>query len=76
MVSYSSGPTHITHGDGRHSINQHEVLRFATTVAPNNNAGNAKRADNSRDRHEGYANSTHAIQKAKNALTVIKSQLK
>ena len=34
------------------------------------------RADNSRDRHEGYANNMHTVQKVKNALTVIKSQLK
>ena len=32
------------------------------------------RADNNRDRHEGYANSMHTIQNVKNALIVIKSQ--
>ena len=32
------------------------------------------RADNSRDGHEGYANSMHTTQKVKNALIVIKSQ--
>ena len=58
-----------------YSINEHDVLCFATTVVPNNNAGNAMRADNSRDRHEGYANSMHTIQKIKNALAIIKSQL-
>ena len=58
-----------------YSINEHDALYFATTVAPNNNAGNAMRADNSRDRPEGYANSMHTIQKVKNALAVIKSQL-
>ena len=71
---YSSGPIHIQHGDGGHNINQHEVQCFATTVATNNNASNAMRADNSRDRHEGYANSMHTIQNVKNALIVIKSQ--
>ena len=62
--------------DGGHSINLYEVLCAATTVAPNNNASNAMRTDNSRDRHEGYANSMHTIQKVKNAPIVTKSQLK
>ena len=35
---------------------------------PNNNVGNAMRADNSRDRCEGYANNMHTIQKVKNTL--------
>ena len=65
---YSSGPIHIQHGDGGHNINQHEIRCFATTVATNNNASNAMRADNSRDRHEGYANSMRTIQNVKNAL--------
>ena len=50
---YSSGPIHLQHGDGGHSINQYEVLRFATAVATNNNTGNAMRVSNNRDRHEG-----------------------
>ena len=60
-----------------YSINERDVLYFATTVVPNNNAGNAMRADNSRERYEGYANSMHTIhvQKVKNALAVIKPQL-
>ena len=62
--------------DGGHSINQHEGLCFATTVATNNNTGNAMRADNSRDRHGGYANSIHTIQKVDKALIVVTSQLK
>ena len=59
-----------------YSINEHDVLCFATTVVQNKNAHNAMRADNSRDRHEVYANSMHTIQKVMNALAVIKSQLK
>ena len=43
-------------------------------IATNNNASNAMRSDNSRDRYEGYANSMHTIQNVKNALIVIKSQ--
>ena len=43
--------------------NQHEVLHFAITVEPNNNIiGNAMRTDDSRDRHEGYANSMHTTE--------------
>ena len=49
-------------------------MRYNALLATNNNASNAMRADNSRDRHEDYANSVHTIQNVKNALIVILNQ--
>ena len=58
--SYSSSPTHRTHGDGGHSIVSISmgIVCFVTTVVPNTN--NAMRTDDSRNKHESYANSMHA----------------
>ena len=62
---------YITHGYDGHSINQHEALCFATNVVPHNNAGNAMKTDDNRDRHVKVMQKAymHALQKVENALT-------